>query len=91
MLFISKCTLMNTYLANLKIENGSPTPKYQQLIQAIETGLNNGQIVQHELLPSINSLSIVLDMGRNTVEKAYRKLQLKGLIDCVKGSRYTVL
>lgn len=75
-------------LAN--INEHSHIPKYKQLanllIQEIRQKKNN----QEEKLPSINYLSLNYDISRDTVEKAYKELRKKNLIEAVPGKGYYV-
>jgi DNA-binding transcriptional regulator YhcF (GntR family) len=74
----------------IRIDEFSATPKYQQIINAILKGIENGRLKQQSVLPSINDLSYELDVSRNTAEKAYRYLKKTAIISSVPGKGYFI-
>ena len=69
---------------NLKI------PAYLQLIDSIMDGIEKKEIVEGEMLPSINQLSKEQNLARETVVKALRILQQKGIIQPVHGKGFFI-
>ncbi len=59
------------------------------LHEQIEAGLReliiNGILSQDEQLPSVRELSIELTVNPNTVQRAYKQLEMDGFIYSVKG------
>lgn len=74
----------------INIDELSATPKYLQLTNSILKAIENGQIKKHDLLPSINELSCELEISRDTAEKGYRYLKLKGILSSIPGKGYFV-
>lgn len=74
----------------LSIDEQSITPKYLQVTNAIINAIRLNYIEHNHLLPSINELSAELEISRDTVEKAYRKLKNMGFINSVAGKGYFV-
>ncbi|MEM7572135.1 MAG: GntR family transcriptional regulator [Bacteroidota bacterium] len=72
----------------IQINNHSSTPKYRQIANCISRGIERKIIHKEEQLPSINELSAVYDISRDTAEKAYRLLKNKGIIMSVRGKGY---
>lgn len=68
----------------------SATPKYMQLTNCILKAVQEGRIQNDYFLPSINDLSYELDLGRNTVEKAYRHLKKLGVVNSFPGKGYFI-
>lgn len=62
---------MKNFLKILKIDEYSLTPYYRQLCNSILQGIDEKLIDENDTLPSINDLSIALDISRNIVTKAY--------------------
>ncbi len=62
------------------IEYHSGIPVYRQIINAITAGLMNGDIGEGDPLPTIRSLAEELGINPNTVAKAYRELELRGVV-----------
>lgn len=74
----------------IEFDDYSVTPKYLQLANTILKSIENGNLEQEEVLPSINNMSFELDISRNTVEKAYAYLKRKGYIESVPGKGYFI-
>ena len=70
------------------INGHSMVPKYRQLMEQIVKGMECGEIKENDILPSIHQLCTGLEVSRNTVEKAYSKLKLKGIIGSVHGKGF---
>ena len=56
----------------------------------IESGINGGAFHSGELLPSMNELSSLLDISKETVKKAYFLLRDKGVIYSTQGKGYYI-
>ena len=74
----------------IRIDEFSATPKYQQIINSLLKGIEQGRLKQQDILPSINDLSYELDVSRDTAEKGYRYLKKIGVIGSVPGKGYFV-
>lgn len=81
---------MKNYLKILSIDEYSITPKYLQLSNAIIRGIESGDIVKDDMLPSINDLSFALDTSRNTIERVYKELKDKGIVSSVPGKGFFI-
>jgi len=81
---------MKNYLKIIKIDEYSITPKYLQISNSILRGIEAGNIEKDDILPSINDLSIALDVSRNTIERAYKELKQYNVITSVAGKGYFI-
>lgn len=81
---------MKNFLKILKIDEYSLTPYYRQLCNCIYRGLEDGFIEANDTLPSINDLSVALDISRSIVTKAYYTLKNAGVVNSVPGKGYFV-
>jgi DNA-binding transcriptional regulator YhcF (GntR family) len=63
---------------------------YIQLANSIIDAIESGLMDKNEWLPSINDISFTFDVGRDTVEKAYRYLKRKGMIGSFPGKGYYI-
>lgn len=70
---------------NFVMEDGSPI--YQQIIAHIKRGAIAGTVVDGDELPSRRTLSALLGVNPNTVQKAYRLLEDEGLIVSHSGAK----
>ena len=62
-------------------------PIYLQILRYIQRGAAAGRIQNGDELPSRRVLSAVLGVNPNTVQKAYRLLEEKGLIRSHSGAK----
>jgi len=81
---------MKNYLKILKINEQVIIPKYRQLADSIIVGIEEGTIQKNDILPSLHELSTALDISKNTVEKAYNSLKIKGVVNSFKGKGYFI-
>ena len=75
---------------HIHINEYSATPKYLQLANAVTNAIENGKIKKGDMLPSINELSYVLGISRDTAEKGYKHLKKIGILGSVPGKGYFV-
>jgi DNA-binding transcriptional regulator YhcF (GntR family) len=80
----------SSFNKSIQINDFSSTPKYIQLVDAVIDGVRNNYLKQGDVLPSINELSIYLDISRDTVEKGYKQLKNLGVISSTPGKGYFV-
>lgn len=78
------------YFKFIKVDDYSATPKYLQLSDSIIEAVEGGLLVKNDILPSINELSCVLEISRDTAEKGYKYLKQKGVIVSVPGKGYYI-
>ncbi|HXH99459.1 MAG TPA: GntR family transcriptional regulator [Sphingobacteriaceae bacterium] len=74
----------------IKIDGYSATPKYLQLRDSIIDAVENGKLKRDDILPSINELSYLLEISRDTAEKGYKYLKKLGVIISVPGKGYYI-
>ena len=75
-----------------KFEMVEDMPIYQQIILFIKRGVVSGQIQDGDELPSRRLLSALLGVNPNTVQKAYRQLEMENLVQSHSGAKsYMVL
>ncbi len=63
------------------------SPIYMQILRYIQRGIAAGQICDGDELPSRRVLSALLGINPNTVQKAYRLLEERGLIESHTGAK----
>ena len=61
-------------------------PLYSQLVQQIKHGIATGRLAAGEQLPSVRKLSEHLVINPNTVVRAYRELELGGILTTRQGA-----
>ena len=69
-----------------QVEYNSGIPVYRQIINQACAAVAAGMFKRGDQLPTIRVLSERLKVNPNTVAKAYRELELKGIIVSERGS-----
>lgn len=69
-----------------QVEYNSGIPVYRQIINQASAAVAAGAFKPGDQLPTIRALSDQLNVNPNTVAKAYRELELKGVIVSERGS-----
>jgi len=72
------------------IKEQSKIPKYRQVVDFFVTNIGSGSVKIGDKIPSINEISEEFLLSRDTVEKAYKHLQKRGIISAVKGKGFYV-
>jgi DNA-binding transcriptional regulator YhcF (GntR family) len=62
-----------------RLDAASGVPTYLQLVQQVEHALRLGYLVPGDQLPKVRDVVASLAINPNTVLKAYRELEIKGL------------
>lgn len=68
------------------IDFSSGVHVYKQIINYIYAAIGNGELQEGDKLPTIKELSEQLNVNPNTIAKAYRELELKGVIASKRGN-----
>jgi GntR family transcriptional regulator len=62
-----------------RLDLGSGVPPYLQLVHQVEHALRLGSLAPGDQLPKVRDVVAQLAINPNTVSKAYRELEIKGL------------
>src|SRR5215831_902154 len=61
-------------------------PVYRQIIDQVRTGIASGSLSAGDQLPTVRQLAVDLAINPNTVMRAYRELELGGLLETHQGT-----
>ena len=75
----------------LRIDLGSPTPVYRQIVDGLRALLVGGSFAPGERLPTVREIAIDLGVNHNTVAEAYRLLAEEGWLDLRRHHGATVI
>jgi len=67
-------------MIELRIQPGSGVPVYLQIVHQVKHALRLGLLQPGDQMPTIRDLTASLAINPNTVMKAYRELEMEGLI-----------
>lgn len=68
----------------LDAETGIPV--YRQIMDQITAGIAAGNLGPGDQLPTVRQLAVDLSVNPNTVIRAYRELEIRGVLDTQQGS-----
>ena len=78
-------------MIELRIDSRSGLPAYLQIVQQVKQALRLGLLHPGDQMPTIRELVASLAINPNTVLKAYRELEMEGLIGGRPGQGTFVL
>jgi GntR family transcriptional regulator len=64
----------------------SGVPVYRQIIDQVRGGIASGALAVGDQLPTVRQLAVDLSVNPNTVVRAYRELDLSGLLETHQGT-----
>jgi GntR family transcriptional regulator len=76
--------------AVIQLDESSPTPKYQQIVEQVRALVATGALPPRTPLPSVRQLAADLGINVNTVLAAYRALESEGILLLRHGARAVV-
>jgi GntR family transcriptional regulator len=68
-----------------RLDLRSGVPVYRQLIDQVKAGMASGTLASGDQLPTVRQLAVDLAINPNTVLRAYRELELVGLLETQQG------
>jgi GntR family transcriptional regulator len=69
-----------------RLDEHSGVPVYRQLIDQIQGGIASGMLAAGAQLPTVRQVAVDLAINPNTVLRAYRELEIRGVIDTQQGT-----
>jgi GntR family transcriptional regulator len=70
----------------LKLDLHSGVPVYRQIIDQVRGGMSAGMLAAGDQLPTVRQLAVDLAINPNTVLRAYRELELGGMLETHQGT-----
>jgi GntR family transcriptional regulator len=71
---------------NFLIDNKSGVPFYRQIIEQVKFAIARSDLEPGDRLPTVRQLAVDLSINPNTVIRAYRELEIEGVIETHQGS-----
>ena len=69
-----------------RLDLGSGVPVYRQIIDQIIGGVAAGALAGGDQLPTVRQLAVDLSINPNTVIRAYRELEIRGVLETQQGT-----
>ena len=64
----------------------SGVPVYRQIIDQVTGGMAAGALAAGDQLPTVRQLAVDLEINPNTVIRAYRELEIRGVLETHQGT-----
>jgi GntR family transcriptional regulator len=64
----------------------SGVPLYRQLIDQVQGAIAAGLLVPGDQLPTVRQVAVDLEINPNTVMRAYREMEIRGILDTQQGT-----
>jgi len=69
-----------------RLDAHSGVPVYRQIIDQVIGGMATGALAGGDQLPTVRQLAVDLSINPNTVIRAYRELEIRGLLETEQGT-----
>jgi GntR family transcriptional regulator len=69
-----------------RLDLRSGVPVYRQIMDQVTGGLATGALNGGDQLPTVRQLAVDLSINPNTVIRAYRELEIRGVLDTQQGT-----
>ena len=69
-----------------RLDVASGVPAYRQIIDQVMSGMAAGALEAGDQLPTVRQLAVDLAVNPNTVLRAYRELEIKGVLETQQGT-----
>jgi len=69
-----------------RLDLHSGVPVYRQLIDQVQSAVASGALSTGTQLPTVRQVAVDLAINPNTVLRAYRELEIRGLLDTQQGT-----
>jgi GntR family transcriptional regulator len=69
-----------------RLDSDSGVPVYRQIIDQVTGGIATGTLAAGDQLPTVRQLAVDLSINPNTVIRAYRELEIRGVLDTQQGT-----
>jgi len=69
-----------------RLDTRSGVPVYRQLIDQVQAGIASGTLPSGAQIPTVRQVAVDLEINPNTVLRAYRELEIRGVLDTQQGT-----
>ena len=71
---------------DFSLDTKSGVPYYRQIIEQVKYGISRGKLQPGDRLPTVRQLAVDLSVNPNTVIRAYREMEIEGVLETHQGS-----
>ena len=75
-----------THALAFRLDGASGVPVYRQLIDQVLVAIASGTLQAGDQLPTVRQLAVDLSINPNTVLRAYKELEIRGILTTQQGT-----
>src|SRR3984885_13379264 len=79
-------TAHNGRVFSFRLDLASGVPVYRQIIDQVLGGMAAGTLAPGTQLPTVRQVAVDLAINPNTVVRAYRELEIRGVLETQQGT-----
>lgn len=79
-------TTRNAAPFSFRLDADSGVPVYRQLIDQVAGAIASGSLIAGNQLPTVRQVAVDLAINPNTVMRAYRELEIRGILETQQGT-----
>ncbi len=69
-----------------RLDPASGVPFYRQIIDQVLLAISDGRLAPGTQLPTVRQLAVDLAVNLNTVARAYREMEIRGIVETQQGT-----
>ena len=69
-----------------RLDPGSGVPFYRQIIDQVALAVADGRLKAGAQLPTVRQLAVDLSVNLNTIARAYKEMEIRGLVTTQQGT-----
>jgi GntR family transcriptional regulator len=69
-----------------RLDSSSGVPFYRQIIDQVLLAVSDGRLRPGTQLPTVRQLAVDLSVNLNTIAKAYREMEIRGIVQTQQGT-----
>jgi GntR family transcriptional regulator len=77
---------MTTAQHVFRLDSSTGVPFYRQIIDQVLLAVGDGRLKPGTQLPTVRQLAVDLSVNLNTVAKAYREMEIRGIVQTQQGT-----
>jgi GntR family transcriptional regulator len=77
---------MTTVRHVFRLDSSTGVPFYRQIIDQVLLAVGDGRLKPGTQLPTVRQLAVDLSVNLNTIAKAYREMEIRGIVQTQQGT-----
>lgn len=83
---MNRTTATDDLRFSFRLDGHSGVPVYRQLIDQVQGAIAAGMLHPGDQLPTVRLVAVELAINPNTVLRAYREMEIRGIVDTQQGT-----